>query len=366
MPRKTSSPPSRSEARGAVAAASREASRLADVPEVRGRHLAIGADGTLRIAAIDGGKFQEWSGPDALAKCTTLHKRPDTHIWIDYTSPNPDQIAAVAKALELHPLIAEDIVEGNQRSKIETTDGLVHIVMFALEFDEDVTASEIDIVLGDGYLFTVHDGDWDPRTTSHLRAGVEPVLAKGPDHFLWALADSVVDDYFPFADRLGEAIDEVQDDVIERASPEVLERLFRLKRELLQVRRAVAPVREIFSQLTNRDLALIDTEEVIYFRDIYDHVIRLTDELDNYRELASATLDVYLSTINNNLSLIMKRLTGVTVIVAGIGAVAGIFGMSQATPALAGQEGFGFWAVTVVSIAAAAIVAFVLRKIDWI
>jgi magnesium transporter len=192
------------------------------------------------------------------------------------------------------------------------------------------------------------------------------VLRKGPDHLLWALADSIVDGYFPFADRLGDAIDAVQDDVIERASPEVLERLFTLKREVLTVRRAATPVREIFSQLTNRDLDLIDDEEVIYFRDIYDHVIRLTDELDNYRELASATLEVYLSTINNNLSLIMKRLTGVTVIVAGIGAVGGIFGMSQATPALAGQEGFGFWFITASTILAAAVVAIILRRIDWI
>jgi magnesium transporter len=358
-----SSPPSRSdEARGAVA----DASRLAEVPEIRGRHLAIGSSGTLRVAALEGDKLEEWTGPDALARLKGLRERPEVALWVDYTSPNPDEVAVVATALELHPLIVEDIVEGNQRSKIESTDGLVHIVLFALEFDEDVIASEIDIVLGEGFLFTVHEGDWDPRHTTHLRAGIAPVLRKGSDHLLWALADSVIDGYFPFADRLGDAIDAVQDDVIERASPEVLERLFRLKRELLAVRRAAAPVREIFSQLTNRDLALIDAEEIIYFRDIYDHVIRLTDELDNYRELASATLDVYLSTINNNLSLIMKRLTGFTVLLAGIGAVAGIFGMSEAGSALAGQELSGFWIVTGVSVAGAAVVAVVLRRIDWI
>jgi magnesium transporter len=363
MARTTSSKISRSdEARGAVAAAS----RLAETPELRGRHLATGSDGTLRVVAVDGDELGEWSGTEALAQIKRLRKRTGVPVWVDYTGPNPDQVAAVAKDLELHPLIVEDIVEGNQRSKIEATDGLVHIVLFALEFDEDVIASEIDIVLGPGFLFTVHEADWDPLQTSHLRGGLAPVLRKGPDHLLWALCDSVVDGYFPFADRLGDAIDAVQDDVIERASPEVLERLFRLKRELLAVRRAAAPVREIFSQLTNRDLALIDAEEIIYFRDIYDHVIRLTDELDNYRELASATLDVYLSTINNNLSLIMKRLTGVTFIVAGIGAVGGIFGMSQATPALAGQEGFGFWSITVVTVVAAAIVAVILRRIDWI
>ncbi len=365
MARTKSSPPSRSSRGGAVARAS-AAARDADAPEVRGRHLAIGSSGTLRVVTFDGDELREWSGPEALARIERLRERPEVPLWVDYTSPNPDQVAAVAKALDLHPLIVEDIVEGNQRSKIETTDGLVHIVLFALDFDEDVIASEIDVVLGDTFLMTVHEGDWDPLKTSHLRMGIAPVLRKGPDHLLWALADSIVDGYFPFADRLGEAIDAVQDDVIERASPEVLERLFRLKREVLTVRRAATPVREIFSQLTNRDLDLIDDEEVIYFRDIYDHVIRLTDELDNYRELASGTLDVYLSTINNNLSLIMKRLTGVTVIVAGIGAVAGIFGMSEAGSALAGQEPSGFWIVTVMSVAVALAAAVVLRRIDWI
>ena len=101
-------------------------------------------------------------------------------------------------------------------------------------------------------------------------------------------------------------------------------------------------------------------------RDIYDHVIRLTDELDNYRELASATLDVYLTQVNNNLSVIMKRLTGVTVILAGIGAVAGIFGMSEAASALGGGEGSGFWAITAVVVGTAAIAALWLRRIDWI
>ena len=142
-------------------------------------------------------------------------------------------------------------------------------------------------------------------------------MARGPDHLLWAVADDLVDGYFPLMDTLGDEIDVLQDAVIASASPQTLERLFELKRELIAIRRAAAPAREIFNQLTNRDLALVDTEEIVYFRDVYDHLIRVTDELDTYRELVSGTLDVYLSTVNNNLSLIMKRLTGVTVVLAG-------------------------------------------------
>jgi magnesium transporter len=113
-------------------------------------------------------------------------------------------------------------------------------------------------------------------------------------------------------------------------------------------------------------VALIDPAELVYFRDIYDHVIRLTEELDTDRELVAATVEIYLSTINNNLSTIMKRLTGVTVILAGAGAVAGIFGMSEASLAFSGSEAGGFWLVTAVIVALTVVAAVILRRIDWI
>jgi magnesium transporter len=318
------------------------------------------------VVAIADGEPRETVGDAALADLPELLADPDTAVWVDLTSPTQDLALRVGSALDLHPLIVEDVLEGNQRAKIETTDGVIHIVLFHLTYGEQVIASELDFVLSARFLLTVHDADWDPRTTNHLRSGVAPVLRHGPDHLLWALADDIVDSYFPFADRLGDAIDEVQDEVVRTASSKTVERLFRLKRELIEVRRAISPVREVFNQLTNRDTAMIDDEEVVYFRDIYDHIIRLTDELDNHRELAAATLDVYLTQVNNNLTVIMKRLTGVTVIVAGVGAVAGIFGMSEAGAALAGGEAIGFWLVAALTIVLAVIAAVVLRRIDWI
>ena len=324
------------------------------------------APGTIRVAAVVGDAIQESEGADALASLTELLRLPGAAVWVDLTAPSPEQAMAVGAALALHPLIVEDVLEGNQRAKIETTDGVIHVVLFHLTYDEKVATSELDIVLGPGFLLTVHPASWDPRDSNHLRSGVEPVLRHGPDHLLWALADDIVDGYFPFADRLGDAIDDVQDQVVQKATPDTLEQLFLLKRELIEVRRAISPVREVFNQLTNRDIALIDEEELVYYRDIYDHIIRLTDELDNYRELASATLDVYLTQVNNNLSVIMKRLTGVTVIVAGVGAIAGIFGMSEAGAALGGAEAGGFWLVSAISVGLAALAAIVLHRIDWI
>ena len=126
------------------------------------------------------------------------------------------------------------------------------------------------------------------------------------------------------------------------------------------------PQREIFNQLTNRDLALIKPERVIYFRDVYDHLIRLTDELDSYRELVSTTVDIYLSQINNNLSEIMKRLTGVTAILATIGAIGGIFGMSEAGSAFNFTEAIGFWIVTLSSIGIALFVGYYFHRRGWV
>jgi magnesium transporter len=327
------------------------------------RHAPVssGKPGTIRVAALAGGTIHESEGDAALAGLPALLADQGTTLWVDLSDPSPEQVQVVGAALGLHALIVEDVLEGNQRAKIESTDGLIHLVLFALTHGKRFVASEIDLVLGVGYLLTVHGPGWDPRAVNHLRSGLDTILGQGSDHLLWALCDDIVDGYFPFADDLGDAIDAVQDRVIAKATPEVLDDLFGLKRELIEVRRAASPTREVFNQLTNRDLPLVDPEELVYFRDVYDHVIRLTDELDNYRELASSTLDVYLTQINNNLSVIMKRLTGVTVIIAGVGAVAGIFGMSEA-----GVEAGGFWLVTGAIVAVAAAGAVFLRRIDWI
>jgi magnesium transporter len=320
----------------------------------------------IRVVAIRDGEVVESVGDAALTDLPELLLEPNAAVWVDLLSPTPDLALTVGAALHLHPLIVEDVLEGNQRAKIETTDGVIQIVLFNLTYTDHVIATELDFVLGSGFLLTVHDATWDPRTTNHLRSAVGPVLRHGPDHLLWALADDIVDGYFPCADRLGDAIDEVQDEVVRTASSETVEKVFLLKRELIEVRRAVSPVREVFNQLTNRDIEIVDADELVYFRDIYDHIIRLTDELDNYRELASTTLDVYLTQVNNNLSVVMKRLTGVTVIVAGVGAIAGIFGMSEAGAALGGAEAAGFWVVTAITITLAAVAAILLRRIDWI
>ncbi len=326
-------------------------------------------DGTVAIAVCTDGVVREFHDDTAfkdLGKLLEEARRASGTVWIDLSDPSASQVGRASDLLGLHPLIGEDILEGNQRPKLEGTDSLIHIVLFALDDSDELRAHEVDLVLGDGFLLSSHPAAWSPRAGSHFRSGLAGIMRAGPDHLLWAIFDGIVDGYFPFADRLEDTIDALQDAVMVRTDRTTLKRVFELKRQLIEIRRSVSPVREILNQLTNRDLALIDATELLYFRDIYDHVIRLTDELDTDRELVSTTLEVYLSQVNNNLSTIMKRLTGVTVIIAGIGAVAGIFGMSEAGLAFSGGEAAGFWAVAVGTIVVSALVAMVLRRLDWI
>jgi magnesium transporter len=350
--------------RGDALERTRDPGSATDDPHLKATELGAKKPGSVRIVSCNGKSSSESSD---LADLPKLIAAADHRIWVDLASPDEDQVKAAADALGLHPLIAEDIRERNQRSKIESFDqDVVHLVLFALHYEGEAGAEEIDFVLGNGYLLTVHDGSLGDSSAAPLRFGVEHALQKGPDYLLYAIADTIVDGYFPVLDKIGDDIDDLQDRVMQTASDTTLQRLFAMKRELIDLRRATSPAREIFNQLTNREVGSIDPTHVVYFRDVYDHLIRVTDELDNYRDLVSGTLDIYVSIVNNDLSRIMKRLTGVTVILAGIGAVAGIFGMSEAGTAFAGAEAGWFWLVTLGVVLLAVAAAAFLRRIDWI
>jgi magnesium transporter len=321
------------------------------------------AEASLRIEHWREGVHRSLTGLEALRHAAT---EPGARTWVDLTDPSPALVAAVAAELGLHPLIAEDIVERNQRPKLELTDGFAHLVVFAVAWERELLVEEIDIVLGSTFLLTAHTEFWDFRRAQHFRDGVGPVLARGTDYVLWALLDDVVDGYYPVFDRLEDLIDDLYDRILSRPDKDTLDQLFALKRQLVELRHVSSPQREVFNQLTNRTLPFIAAEHVVYFRDLYDHAVHLSDEYDAFRDLVTAALDAYLSTVNNGLSLIMKRLTGITVILAGIGAFAGIFGMSEAATAFTPGAPVGFWLVTIGIIALAFGLYVVLRRHGWI
>jgi magnesium transporter len=302
----------------------------------------------------------------SVAQIESAMSATDKVVWIDLIAPGRELLTSLNAILGLHPLVTEDILERNQRAKIELYDDQLNVVMFGLTYEGEILAHEVDIVLGRRFLLSSHEGGYDLRNAPFTRHRDRARIARGPDHVLWGISDWLVDGYFPVFDRIGDEIDDLQADVMRKPNNWVVERIFQVRRDLLMIRHTVSPQREIFNQLTNRDLALIDSSRIVYFRDVYDHLIRLTDELDSYRELVGTTLDIYVSQVNNNLSEIMKRLTGVTVILATIAAVGGIFGMSEAGAAFNFRESAGFWIVTLVTVLIAAGVGFFFRRRGWI
>jgi magnesium transporter len=288
-------------------------------------------------------------------------------LWVDVVDASAELLTELAAIFDLHHLVAEDIIERNQRAKIVYWDDSIHLVLFALRHDGGLESSEVDVVLGSRFLLTSHPPEWQPRASlGDDGRSLRSLLGQGTDMLLYALIDHLVDDYFPVIDRISDEIDDLEVGAVSGRQPSVIERLFRVRRSLLEIRHLVGPEREILNQLTNREIDLIDPSRRLYFRDVYDLTVRLTDELDTHRDLAGGVLDAYLSSVNNNLSEIMKRLTAVTAVLAGVGAAAGLFGMSEAASAVGLHGPFGFWVVTGMVIAIGVVVFVYFRHIDWI
>lgn len=292
---------------------------------------------------------------------------PTVRLWVDVEEASAETLTELAGIFELHHLVVEDIIERNQRAKVVYWDDSIHLVLFALEHDGELVSREVDVVLGARFLITSHPSGWRPQAAlGENGRSIDPLLAQGTDMLLYALVDHIVDGYFPVIDSISDEIDRLEESVVSGGRPAVVERLFRVRRSLLEIRHLVSPEREILNQLSNREIDLVSAPQRLYFRDVYDLTVRITDELDTHRELANGVLDAYLSSVNNSLSDVMKRLTAITAVLAGIGAVAGLFGMSEAVSALEVPGHLGFWAVVGAVLGIGLLVYLYFRRIDWI
>jgi len=277
-------------------------------------------------------------------------------LWLDLESPSEEELKVLEKYFHLTPLTIEDIGPEPERAKIESFSDYLVMVIHSLEFNDqtnEFTTPELDLILGHNFLISTHHQpinslgeirDVEEKTSLAMR--------QGADFLLYSLVDSVVDAYFPILDKLSDRIDTLEDTIVSKPSPDILTTIFALKRSLVDIRKTVTPQRDIFYQLSREDLAFIKGKQM-YFRDVYDHLIRIADELDTYRDLMAGTLDAYLSTVSNNLNEVMKRLTVIATIFMPITFITGVFGMNFAfAPQVEWDSGpfygWWFWGVLVV------------------
>lgn len=275
--------------------------------------------------------------------------------WINVNGLNHiDKIEKLGEHYNLHPLIIEDIVDTDQRPKIDEYPDYLFIVFKMLYHREDgsFVNEHISLVLGPDYVFTFQEADGDvfDSLRKRLENSKGRVRNAGADYLTFAIMDAVVDHYFNIIESLSEKIEKLEDTLfLNKQEIDITHEIQALKREVLQVRRSVYPFREVINRLEKIDTQLIDEKTVTYIRDLYDHIIQVTESVDIYREMIWSLMDMYMSTISNKMNEIMKLLTIISTIFIPLTFLAGIYGMNfKFMPELNFKYGyFLVWAIMI-------------------
>jgi magnesium transporter len=289
-------------------------------------------------------------------------------LWIDVVDPQPHEMERVGQEFGLHPLSIEDAVRRHQRPKIELHDGYVFIVFYAMELvDNRPQTQELSLFAGKGWVITVHEGEL-PAIAETARRWEEHAFGKsapGPGLLVYALLDSIVDGYFPVLDAVSERAENLEDQIFAPGSGGVQADIFALKKDLLAMRRVVGPERDVMNVLVRRDAPLFSKKEITYFQDVYDHLLRITDAIDLYRDLLSSALDASVSMTSFKLNDTVRRLTSGSIILMSMALVSGIYGMNFAhMPELDWRFGYPLALALMAAIGGG--IAWFFHRIDWL
>lgn len=267
-----------------------------------------------------------------LEQISDLIRDPATLLWIDLTDATPDDFTLLAREFGFHPLALEDAEHTHQRPKLDQYDDFLFIVVYAVEpvdLPQLFTQHEIALFVGPNYLVTVHKGDIREiqATTERWKEYTDQLQARHVAVLLYSLLDTIVDGYFPVLDTVADLAENIEDTVFS-GDGQALQQVFQLRKRLLALRRILAPTRDMMRMLTRRDIELLGPETAVWFQDVYDHVLRVTDAVDTYRDLLASALEAYLSVVSNNLNQVMRTLTSWSIILMSVALVAGIYGMN--------------------------------------
>jgi len=273
--------------------------------------------------------------------------------WINIDGLHDTELTEkIGRHFGIHPLVLEDLSNTTQRPKYENYDNYIFIVIKMLYYSEETgktTAEQLSLIVGPNYLLTFQEqpGDIFDPLRERIRTAKGPIRSAGPDYLAYSLIDAVVDNYFVILEAFGEKIEDIEDRLVSNSKPKILQTIHQLKREMLFIRRAVWPLREVINGLQRRESPLIQETTGVYLRDLYDHTIQIVDTIENYRDMASGMLDIYLSSVNTRLNEVMKVLTVFASIFIPLTFVTGVYGMNfKYMPELSWHYGyFMVWGV---------------------
>jgi magnesium transporter len=256
-------------------------------------------------------------------------------LWVDIDTRDSKKVSMLRDIFHFHPLAIEEAINPESRVKLEEFDQYVLLIVRTVAFCEttddpyDLDTANITFFLGKNYLVTVHGPDTNPVDSTRELLKRKPELAThGPAKLMHAIVDQAVDAYFPIIDKLDEFMDSLEEKIFAQFDQDVLREVFAVKRLVLSLRRHLAPERDAMSILTNRPSTLLTPDTQIYFRDIYDHVLRIYDSLENFRDLLSSTQESYLTQVSNRLGMATKALGVVATVTLPFVVVSGMWGMN--------------------------------------
>lgn len=293
-------------------------------------------------------------------------------LWVDVDSRNRHQLAVLDKVFNFHPLAIEDTLSPESRVKFEEYDGYLFMIMRGIRFEEatpdpyDLETFNLYFFLGPNYLVTVHGEH--ARSVGFVADVLErnpDVLGRGAQRLLHLIMDTAIDEYFPLLERIDGMIERFEERVFVSFDRDTLHDILSVKRLILSLRRHLFPQREVFNLLTNRPSTLLSHETQIYFRDVYDHVLRINDGLETQRDLLAGTMEAYLTQVSNRLGLVTKGLSVIATLSVPFVVVSGMWGMNFEHIPLSGNP-LGFWLMLALQLAIGGALLAILFWRKWL
>lgn len=298
--------------------------------------------------------------------------KPDnqTTVWVDMQQPTAEEAGLLRDPFHFHELAVEDASSGLQFPKVEEYEGYLYLVLHGINFkaaQHKFATHDVDFFLGRNYLVTIHDAQ--TRTIPAVMescARNDRILSEGTPALLHRLIDTIVDHYRPEVEKLETKLDGLEKEVFEAPRQNFVRKILDLKRDIVSLRRVALPQRDVVNRLARREFAIIDAEIAYRFRDVYDHLVRLTDEALIFQDRVTGILEAHLSSVSNRMNEVMKVLTVIATIFMPLTVLTGVYGMNVPLPHLPGGEYAQFWWLMGIMIGLSVVMLWFFRRHGWI
>jgi magnesium transporter len=292
-------------------------------------------------------------------------------VWVSLDGIHEaETVRKIGEFFKVHPLVLEDVLNTGQRPKLEEFDDFLFVVMKILTINPEggsVETNQISMLLGSGWVLTFQEkagGEFQP-VRHRLKGGGTRIRRLGGDYLFYALFDVVVDSFFAIVENIGEQLEQMEDEVIDQPGPDTVSRIFQLRKDMLEIRRAVLPLRGVADHLEGIESSLVDPEMKPFFRDVYDHTVQLAETVELFRDAAHGLMDLYHSSMANRMNEVMKTLTIIATIFIPLTFIAGVYGMNfKFMPEL--EWWWGYFAVWGVMVAVGTVLLIFFRKRKWL